>query len=73
MFYQVNSLFLLQLLEAEIVAHQDRVDDINAQVRTFRDDNHFLIAQIEDKGQALVRRLVSRGICAVCLCVHVYV
>ena len=45
-----------QLLDADILAHQGRVDEIMSHIQAFRDANHFLIAQIEDRGQELVRR-----------------
>ncbi len=45
-----------QLLENDIQAHQDRIDDVMSQVRQFRDANHFQIDQIEDRGRALVAK-----------------
>ena len=51
-----SPLYRPQLLDADILGHQSRVDDIMAQIQAFRDANHFLIVQIEDRGQELVRR-----------------
>ena len=45
-----------QLLENDIQAHQDRIDDVMAQVRKFREANHFQIDQIEDRGRELVEK-----------------
>ena len=47
---------VLQTLESDIQAHQDRIDDIMAQVRDFRDANHFMIDRIEDRGRELVSK-----------------
>ena len=51
----IFSLFL-QLLENDIQAHQDRIDDIMSQVRQFRDASHFQADQIEDRGRELVAK-----------------
>ena len=47
---------MLQTLESDIQAHQDRIDDIMAQVRDFRDANHFMVDRIEDRGRELVSK-----------------
>ena len=46
----------LQLLENDIQAQQGRIDDIMAQVRRFREANHFQSDQIEDRGRELVAK-----------------
>ena len=46
----------MQLLENDIQAHQDRIDDIMSQVRQFRDAGHFQADQIEDRGRDLVAK-----------------
>ena len=46
----------LQLLENDIQVHQDRVDEVMAKVRRFKEANHFQIDQIEDKGRSLVAK-----------------
>ena len=48
--------FILQLLENDIQANQDHIDDIMAKVRRFREANHFQIDQIEDRGRELVAK-----------------
>ena len=57
----------IQLIESDIQAHQDQVDDIMAQVRAFREAGHFQIDQIEDRGRELVAKSVS-----VCLRMYMY-
>ena len=52
----VHSHHLLQLLENDIQAQQGRIDDIMAQVRRFREANHFQSDQIEDRGRELVAK-----------------
>ena len=54
----IYSLFTtpLQLLENDIQAQQGRIDDIMAQVRRFREANHFQSDQIEDRGRELVAK-----------------
>ena len=49
----------MQLIESDIQAHQDQVDDIMAQVRMFREAGHFQIDQIEDRGRELVAKSVT--------------
>lgn len=44
------------MLENDIQAHQDRVDDIQIKVRHFADDNHFMIERIEDRGRELMTK-----------------
>ena len=44
------------MLENDIQAHQDRIDDIQRQVRGFVDANHFMIDKIEDRGRELVTK-----------------
>lgn len=44
------------MLENDIQAHQDRVDDIQTHVRRFVDSNHFMIERIEDRGRELVTK-----------------
>ena len=46
----------LQLLENDIQDQQGRIDDIMAQVRRFREANHFQSDQIEDRGRELVAK-----------------
>ena len=46
----------LQLLENDIQTHQDRVDEVMAKVRQFKEANHFQIDLIEDKGRSLVAK-----------------
>ena len=41
-------------MEYDIQAHQDRVDEVMAKVRQFKEANHFQIDLIEDKGRSLV-------------------
>ena len=48
--------FDAQLIESDIQAHQDQVDDIMARVRAFRESGHFQIDQIEDRGRELVAK-----------------
>ena len=48
----------VQLIESDIQAHQDQVDDIMAQVRRFREAGHFQIDQIEDRGREVVAKSV---------------
>jgi spectrin beta len=45
-----------QILEAEITAHQDRIDDITSQVKQFRDSSHFRMDEIEDLARSLFDR-----------------
>ena len=49
----------IQLIEADIHAHQDQLDDIMSQVRAFREAGHFKIDQIEDRGRELVAKSVK--------------
>lgn len=44
------------MLENDIQAHQDRIDDIQVQVRRFVESNHFMIDRIEDRGRELVTK-----------------
>lgn len=44
------------MLENDIQAHQNRVDDIQTHVRQFADANHFMIERIEDVGRELVTK-----------------
>ncbi len=44
------------MLEDEIQAHQDQIDNVQTQVRRFVDSNHFMIDRIEDQGRELVDR-----------------
>lgn len=67
----------MQLIETDIQAHQAQIDDIMAQVRTFREAGHFQIDQIEDRGRELVAKSVM---CVLYVCmsklilsVHTYV
>lgn len=46
----------MQLLENDIQSHQDHIDDIMKKVRRFRDNNHFQIDNIEDRGRGLVAK-----------------
>ncbi len=48
----------MQLLENDIQSHQDHIDDIMSRVRRFRDNNHFQIDFIEDRGRELVAKWV---------------
>ena len=52
----LSPLTSLQLLENDIQAQQGRIDDIMAQVRRFREANHFQSDQIEDRGRELVAK-----------------
>ena len=44
------------MLEDEIQAHQDQIDNVQTQVRRFVEANHFMIDRIEDQGRELVNR-----------------
>ena len=65
----------MQLIESDIQAHQDQVDDIMAQVRVFREAGHFQIDQIEDRGRELVAKSVTTclRICMYTLSVYLVV
>ncbi len=52
----VNDFLYMQLLENDIQSHQDHIDDIMSRVRRFRDNNHFQIDLIEDRGRELVAK-----------------
>lgn len=54
----LSFLMYMQLIETDIQAHQAQIDDIMAQVRTFREAGHFQIDQIEDRGRELVAKSV---------------
>jgi len=61
-FTLVNSGMLastVQLVENDIQSHQDHIDDIMGRVRVFRDNSHFQIDLIEDKGRELVTKYVT--------------
>lgn len=71
----------IQLIETDIQAHQAQIDDIMAQVRTFREAGHFQIDQIEDRGRELVAKSVMcvlymynicAYVCVVCVYMCVY-
>ena len=44
------------MIEDEIQAHQDQIDNVQTQVRRFVEANHFMIDRIEDQGRELVNR-----------------
>ncbi len=54
--YMICFVCCMQLLENDIQSHQDHIDDIMSRVRRFRDNNHFQIDFIEDRGRELVAK-----------------
>ena len=47
-----------QLVEADIIAHEDRINDMNEQADSLVDSGQFDSADIKDKRDGITKRLV---------------